>query len=81
MPEGSRFKKKKKKKTDTFKRVLQEGSISQVWGYNTGLGNVNPLQYSCLKNSTDRAAWQATAQGVTKSWTGLSDWAHTHIMA
>ena len=23
-------------------------------------GNDNPLQYSCLENSTDRGAWQAT---------------------
>ena len=36
----------------------------------------NPLQYSCLKNSMDRGTWQATAHGVTKSWT-LSDWTHT----
>ena len=32
----------------------------------------NPLQYSCLKNPTDRGACQATAHGVTKSWTGLT---------
>ena len=31
-----------------------------------GGGNGNPLQYSCLKNSMDRGAWQATAHGVTK---------------
>ena len=24
-------------------------------------GNGNPLQYSCLKNSTDRGAWWATS--------------------
>ena len=36
-------------------------------------GNGNPLQYSCLKNSMDRGAWQATPMRVTKSWTGLSD--------
>ena len=35
--------------------------------------NSNSLQYSCLENSTDRGAWQATAHGVTKSWTGLRD--------
>ena len=29
-------------------------------------GNGNPLQYSCLENSTDRGAWQATVHGVTK---------------
>ena len=36
-------------------------------------GNGYPLQYSCLKNSMDRGAWRATAHGVTKSQTGLSD--------
>ena len=35
-------------------------------------GNGNPLQYSCLKNSMDRGAWQATVRGVEKSLTGLS---------
>ena len=39
----------------------------------------NPLQYSCLKNPMDRGAWQATAHGVTKSWTGLTQLSmHTH---
>ena len=33
----------------------------------------NPLQYSCLENSTDRAAWWATVPGVAKSQTRLSD--------
>ena len=32
-----------------------------------GGGNGNPLQYSCLGNSMDRGAWQATARGVTKT--------------
>ena len=31
-----------------------------------GEGNGNPLQYSCLENSMDREAWQATAHGLTK---------------
>ena len=26
-------------------------------------GNGNPLQYSCLENSMDRPAWQATVHG------------------
>ena len=34
-----------------------------------GEGNGNPLQYSWLKNSMGRGAWQATVHGVTKSWT------------
>jgi len=32
-------------------------------------GNRNPFQYSCLQNSTDRGAWEATVHGVTKSRT------------
>ena len=37
-------------------------------------GNGNPLQYSCLGNSMDRKAWQATLHGVTKELdTTLSD--------
>ena len=38
-------------------------------GRSTGEGNGNPLQYSCLENSSDRGAWQATVQRVTKSQT------------
>ena len=33
----------------------------------TGEGNGNPLKHSCLENSMDRGAWQATVYGVTKS--------------
>ena len=29
-------------------------------------GNGNPLQYSCLENSMDGAAWQATVHRVAK---------------
>ena len=36
-------------------------------------GTGNPLQYSCLENTTDRGAWQATVCGVAKSWTRLRD--------
>ena len=41
-------------------------------GRSPGEGNRNPLQYSCLDNSMDRA-WQATVRGVTKSQTRLCD--------
>ena len=34
-----------------------------------GEGNGNPLQYSCLENSTDRGAWWVTIYGVAKSQT------------
>ena len=39
----------------------------------SGKGNGNPLQYSCLKNSMDIRAWQATVHGIAKNWTQLSD--------
>ena len=38
-------------------------------GRSPGGGNGSPLQYSCQKNPTDRAAWQATVHGVTKNLT------------
>ena len=34
-----------------------------------GGGNGNVPQYSCLENSMDRGAWQATVHWITKSWT------------
>ena len=34
-----------------------------------GVGNGNPLQYSCLEDSMDRGAWRATVHGVVKNWT------------
>ena len=42
-------------------------------GRSPGEGNGNPLQYSCLENSIDRGAWQATVHGVTKSRTQFSE--------
>ena len=35
-------------------------------GRSPGEGNGNPLQYSCLENSTDRGAWQGTVCGVAR---------------
>ena len=32
------------------------------------LGNGNPLQYSCLENSTDRGAWNLQSLGSQKRW-------------
>ena len=46
------------------------GSISE-WGRLPGVGNGNPLQYSCLGILIDRGAWQATVHGVAKSQTRL----------
>ena len=35
-------------------------------GRSPGEGNDNPLQYSCLKNSKFRGAWQATLHGIAR---------------
>ena len=40
----------------------------------------NPLQYSCLENSMDRGAWQATVHGIPRNWIHLSNWAHMHTL-
>ena len=40
-------------------------------GRSPGVGNGNPLQYSCLENFMDNGAWWATAHGATESQTWL----------
>ena len=42
-------------------------------GGSPGEGNDNPLQCSCLENSTERGAWRAMVHGVAKSQALLSD--------
>ena len=42
-------------------------------GRSSGEGNGNAIPYSFLENFMDRGAWQATAHGVAKSWTQLSN--------
>ena len=54
------------------------GSIRGL-GRSPGEGNGNPLQYSCLVNPTDGGAWWATAHGVAKSRTRLSDFTSYQI--
>ena len=44
-------------------------------GRSSGEGNGNPLQYPCLENPMDGGAFH----GVTKSWTGLSDFTFTFL--
>ena len=36
-------------------------------GRSSGVGNANPLQYSCLENSMGRGAWRATVHGAAES--------------
>ena len=42
-----------------------KGSIP-VLGRSSPEGNGNPLQYSCLENTTDRGAWRAPVPGGRK---------------
>ena len=51
--------------------IREVGSVAG-WGRATGVEKGTPHQYSCLENSIDRGDWQATAHGITKSWTRLS---------
>ena len=47
-------------------RETQVGSPDSIPGSGTspGEGNGNPLQYSCLENSTDRGAWWVLIHGI-----------------
>ena len=55
------------------------GSIPGL-GRSAGVGNGNPLQYSCLENSTGRGGWWVTVHGVAKSQTRLSGWARSSLL-
>ena len=46
------------------------GSIPGL-GRSPGVGNGNPLQYSCLEDPMDRGAWRAIVHRVAKSQTRL----------
>ena len=50
----------------------RDTGLIPVLGRSPGIGNGNPLQYSCLKNPMDRGAWWAAIHRITKSWTRLS---------
>ena len=49
-------------------------------GRSPGVGNANPLQYSCLENSMDVGAWLVTAHWVTEL-DRLSDFTHSQSEA
>ena len=52
------------------KELDTTGSVPGL-GRSPGEENGYPFQYSCLVNSVDREAWQATVHGVSKSQTRL----------
>ena len=43
----------------------------------SGVGNGNPLPYSCLENSMDIGAWKGTVQGTPKS--DMTENTHTYM--
>ena len=49
-------------------------------GRSPGGGRGNPLQYSCLENSKDRGAWQATVHRVAKLQTPLKQLSTAHML-
>ena len=48
---------------------VNAGDMSSIpgLGRSPGVGNVNPLWYSCLDKPTDREAWWAAVLGVSQS--------------
>ena len=56
------------------------GNIDSIpdLGRSPGVGNGNPIQYSCLENSVDRRSWQTIVCGVAKRQTQLN--MHAHII-
>ena len=53
--------------------VQKEPSSFPGLGRSPGEGNGSPLQYSCLRNPTDKGACRAKVHGVTKSQVQLRD--------
>ena len=49
-----------------MQETQETGSIPGS-GRSPGVGNGNPLQYSCLENPMDRGAWWTTVHVVTES--------------
>ena len=47
----------------------RDAGLIPRWGKSRGVGNGNPLQYSCLEHPTDTGPWWATVYGVTKTQT------------
>ena len=64
--------------------VKNPSAMQETWvhlGRSPGVGNGNPLQYSCLENYMDTGVQQATVHEVTKSKIRLSNlaWMHAYV--
>ena len=61
--------------SDSKESACSGGDLGSIPGSGRSPGEENgyPLQYSCLENSMNRGAWQATVPGVPRSQTRLSN--------
>ena len=61
--------------SDSKESASNAGNLGSIpgSGRSPGEGKDYSLQYSCLENSMDGGACQATVHGVAKSWIRLSD--------
>ena len=68
--------------SDGKESAYDAGDLGSICGSGraSGEGHGNPLQYSCLENSMDRGAWQATVHGFQKSWAELLTELLTHCI-
>ena len=84
-----------KKKNSPLKWGFPDGSVVKNLPANTGgpgnsglipwsgrfsgVGNGNPLLYSCLGNPVETGAWQATVHGITKR-SDTTEYTHTLLL-
>ena len=61
--------------SDRKASVYNAGDLDSILGSgrSPGEGNGNPLQYSYLENSVDGGSWRATAPGVAKSHSDMTE--------
>ena len=69
---------KKKKKESAFN--AGDADLTPESGRSPGEGSGYPLQYSCLENSMDGGAWQATVHGGHKELDPTEQLSFTHSL-